>query len=241
VPAALETLARLAPDQGGWDEARDERWHEAMAVLDGHVCHQGDVYEVTPRAVPFVVELVEYHRNYQLDELVEYLARLAIATNRYARSDDPDSRALAERLDTALTGESGAILDWFDGGLAEARTGVEVGDNFQRTTTYLVVFTPGLRTRGYERLRERDALPFYVYAAAAEIDEHPDWLLERAVADTNADEELERLAAAAFIARTGDHGARLRAGTDELLGPTTAGKLERALPLLGRPAIPGLR
>lgn len=231
VPGALTFLAELDPDWNPKNAVTLERRDEAIDVLMSHTLHQGSLYEVTPRTLPFVLRLVDHHCRTGMadlvaepaieDDLAIYPAEVAQSAFQYARHEGPEDRRLAEQIDAVLADEADRILGWFDGDL-------------RAVATFTCLYGAPLRERGYEQLRQWDHVPYYANMAMAEVGDPPDWALERAEATLEAPAQKDRLAAAALIACAGDVPDRLKPRLDEILRPGAHMILRRdlALPIL---------
>jgi hypothetical protein len=218
----------VADHDPDWNPKNDVTWErraEALNVLQGHAIHQGTLYEVTPHIVPFVMQLVSRHcadgRSDLADEppIEDDLAilppTLAQAAFRYRRRDDAADRRLGERVAAALGEEADRVLGWFD--------------DLRATAILTSLYSEPLRDAGLARVRELDSMPYYAFAAMAEIGDPPDWMLDRAEANLEAPDRKDRLAAAALIACTGDVPDRLKADLDEILRPGADAILNRSL------------
>lgn len=225
VPAALSFLAELDPDWNPKNEVTRERRAEALNTLHGHALRQGTLYEVTPYIVPFVMGLVSRHsadgRSDLADEppieddLAVMAPTLAEAAFRYRHCEDAEDRRLGERVDAALGEKADRVLGWFD--------------DLRAAAILTALYSEPLRDAGLGRVRELEGLPYYAYAAMAEIGDPPDWMVDRAESDLEAPDRKDRLAAAALIACTGDVPDRLKADLDEILRPGADAILNRSL------------
>jgi hypothetical protein len=87
----------------------EETRMEAFSVLQSNVWHQGDIYEVTPHVVPFLLELAEGD-----PELIEYLGVLAQSARRYLQRPEPEARALGAAVLSALVQGLPRIKAWME-------------------------------------------------------------------------------------------------------------------------------
>jgi hypothetical protein len=94
MPDLIRALANPSRD------ARSEVWHQ----LYGNIWHQGTIYEATPYAVPFLIELAASPQTPARFEILSYLGLLADGLSYVAQHKGltGHSRELAEQLQTEL-------------------------------------------------------------------------------------------------------------------------------------------
>lgn len=209
VPGALRTLMR-------GDELDEDTYRDALAVLQSHVWHQGDVFDVTLGAVPLLFQIIENSRasTAQQLELAQLSVLIADSARRYRQGDDPERHALADKILGAFAAEKAALLAWLGGPLAES-------------AVFIATCVPSVREAVLLGLETVVELPFFGFLGLAELDAPPAWVLERAVRAVSSELEATRFAAARLLARHAKAEGDLLTQLEAALVPHAAAMLER--------------
>ncbi len=195
-----------------YDRDEDTRM-DALEVLQSHVWHQGDVYEVTPFVVPFAAHVVGDRSAPARGDVAFFLAVVAESARRYARSTEVDTRALGERTLTALAEEREAIVrGWRDEDGAVVEAAVALGWLLEALHADLVA-----------HLKSPDTslgASHFVALALLPAGREP-WAIERALrAIEHAPAESTRVAAALLVQLSGAAtNAELSSKIDSLTAP----------------------
>lgn len=203
VPRALDTLATERSSES-------DAFMDALDVFQSHVWHQGDIYEVTPFAVPFLLEVAAARPG----SLGEELAALLVVIVESARRcpDAALGRAVLDALDAKL------LLGWLDG-------------EWCGYGALLALARDDLREPALARLQAHDALPLAALFALARLDVPPAWAAERARPLLSGEGAALRAAAAILLLRSGLATEADAPGLDAALGPGAEQSLLDALEL----------
>jgi len=98
--------------RGVYDRDEDARM-DALDVLQSHVCHQGDIYEVTPYVIPFATHVVDDPRAPARGDVALFLAVVAESARRYSQSAVQEERNLGARTLRTLSDERDSIGRWW--------------------------------------------------------------------------------------------------------------------------------
>jgi len=116
--------ANVAAQLRGLVSEDEDAFEDALwGGLAAHVWHQGDIYEVSPLVVPFIVGIVDDPAVARRGDVAGFLVNLGESACRYVRSDDGEQRALGQRTCRALLDDARSIERWWrdeDDGVAEA-------------------------------------------------------------------------------------------------------------------------
>lgn len=218
VPSALGVLRHAEIYRAVPDEIE-----EAFAVLERHVMREGQLYPVVVAAVPFLLAVMR--------KPSQVSARIAELIARYAACAGTLEQPIHARLLQILGDSGGEIIRWF---------GV-----YDRPLGALAIHVPALREPFIAAIEGAERVSAEILLAIVELDlrEAPGET-EKAARDLieNADDELSRMSAAAFLARFGDHPPALRSRIDSSLPPSAATSLKRVtgglwVPTVTRPVV----
>lgn len=213
VPSALGVLRhaeiyRVVPDE----------IEEAFGVLERHVMRDGQLYPVVIAAAPFLLAAMRKPSHVS--------SRIADLIARYASIAGTLEQPLSSRLLQMLGDSSGDVIRWF---------GVH-----DRPLGALAIYVPALREPLVAAVEGAERVSPEILLALIELDlrEAPGES-EASARDLieNADDELSRMAAAAFLARFGDHPPALRSRIDSSLPPSAATSLKRVTGGLWTPTV----
>jgi len=219
-----EALTLLATER----DTESDEWADAMDVLCSHVSHQGDIYEVTPRVVPFIFDLLSMPEVAGPRGLAECLVLWAESAKRYEASAQPEDRALGRSLDAALALHAPEVAGW-------------LGGDLEQEAVLVAAYSSRLRAPVLAAVQAQHRPSFSAYIAMTLIGEWPEWMHQRAAKALGCDDAMERLAAAAFIACSGRVPDDLLPQLDAILTPDAAAKLTAAFDRPLELKIPRLR
>jgi hypothetical protein len=194
---------------------------EAFDVLEQHVIRDGQLYPVALATLPFLFATLR-----KVSPLSERVADLIALYTSAAGTLDV---ALRERLLQIVADHSADIVRWWG--------------RYDRALAALVVFTPGLRTLYLAAVEGAERIEPEVLLVLAELDEAPGdtQAFAYAMLDGADSSEVQRMAAAAFLARCGDHTPEQLLRIDAALPPTARGVLRNYVrfwtPNLTRPVV----
>ncbi len=114
VPGALEAM-RFGADAS--DEAFAEAWND---VLLGHVWHQGTIYPVTPKVIPFIFDIVERSPALKEDvemqaQVAEFVLHCAESARDATDSSDAEARAVGKEVLEVLASLEPRLRAWAAG------------------------------------------------------------------------------------------------------------------------------
>lgn len=213
VPSALGVLRHAEIYRAVPDEIE-----EAFAVLERHVMLDGQLYPVVVAAVPFLLSAMR--------KPSQVTPRIAELIARYASCLKTLEEPIQSRLLQMLGDSAGEIIRWF--GL------------YDRPLGAMAIHVPSLREPFVAAVEGAEQASPEILLALVELDlpEAPGET-EKVARDLleNVDDELSRMAAAAFLARFGDHPPALRARIDAVLPPSAATSLKRLTGGLWTPTV----
>ena len=218
VPSALGVLRHAEIYRAVPDEIE-----EAFSVLERHVMCEGQLYPVVVAAVPFLLAVVR--------KTSPVAGRIAELLARYASCAGSLEEPLRSRFLQLLGDHAGELIRWFGA--------------HDRPLGALAIHVPAVREPFIAAVEGAERVSAEILLALIELD------LREAPGDTeavardlieNADDELSRMSAAAFLARFGDHPPALRARIDSALPPSAAKSLQRVtgglwIPTVTRPVV----
>ncbi len=216
VPSALGVLrhAELYQDY-------PQEIEEAFGVLESHVIKDGQLYPVALAALPFLFATLR--KTSPLDERIADLIAL------YASAVSTLETPLADRLRTIISDQSGDVIRWWG--------------RYDRALAALAVYVPGLRAAYLAAAEGAERVEPDVLLALIEIGEAPGETpaLALAMLDGADATDIQRIAAAAFLARFGQHTPEQLMRIDAALPPTAPGQLRKYVrfwtPNLTRPVV----
>ena len=213
VPSALGVLRHAEIYRAVPDEIE-----EAFSVLERHVMRDGQLYPVAIAAVPFLLAVMRKGSPVAM--------RIAELIARYASIAGTLEQPIQARLLQLLGDHAGELIRWF---------GVH-----DRALGALAIHVPAIREPFIAAIEGAERVSPEIMLAIVELDlrEAPGET-EAAARDLieNADDELSRMSAAAFLARFGDHPPALRSRIDNALPPSAAKSLNRVTAGLWTPTV----
>jgi hypothetical protein len=178
---------------------------EAFGVLEQHVIRDGQLYPVALATLPFLFATL---RKVSLisDRIAELIAL-------YASAADTLDAPLRDRLLQIIADHSADVVRWWG--------------CYDRPLAALVVLTPGLRTLYLAAVEGAERVEPEVLLALIELDDAPGDTpaFAYAMLDGADSTDVQRTAAAAFLARFGEHTPEQLARIDAALPPTARGML----------------
>jgi len=204
VPSALAVL-RHAPLYLKFPEEIEE----AFAVLESHPMRAGELFPVAVTVVPFLFAAVSRGRA-QGWPIVDRIADLIARYTQLAPTLEPKLR---DRLEQIVIDHGGEILGWLD--------------TMPRAACAIALALPAFRHDFLDAVDHADEVAPEVLLALVELGATPGSTIRRALdlLDAAASSELERMCAAALLARYVDRTPELRTRINAALPPTAAGAL----------------
>jgi hypothetical protein len=194
---------------------------EAFAVLEQHVFRDGQLYPVALATLPFLFATVR--KGTPVDERIADLIALYATTARTL--DVP----LGERLLQIIADHAGDVIRWFG--------------KFDRALGALAIQVAALRPLFVAAIEGAERLSPEVLLALIELNEAPgeSQAFALTVLDGPDSTDLARMAAAAFLARFGQHSPELLTRIDAALPPTAGNTLRNLVvhwtPNVERPVV----
>lgn len=213
VPSALGVLRHAVIYAGVPSEIE-----EAFAVLQEHVMLNGQLYPVALATLPFMFDTLR--RGSPVG------GRLAEIIARYTLIADTLDKPLATRFMQMIADQAGDIVRWLG-----------QGGGYDRALGALAIHVPSLREVFLAAVEGAEKLSPETLLALMELGEAPGETVEIAVSMLDAKADLERMAAAAFLAKFGTHSPDLAARIDAALPPSAQGAIRRHLNGLWSPTI----
>lgn len=216
VPSALGVLRHP-------DVYRDypEEIEDAFAVLEAHVIKGDQLYPVAIATLPFLFATLR-----KVSPVSERIADLiALYASASATLDAP----VCERMLQIIADQSGDVMSWWE--------------RYDRALAALVIYTPALRTLYLAKVEGAERVEPEVLLALIELEEAPGDTLSIASAmlDGPDSTDVQRMAAAAFLARFGDHAPDQLMRIDAAMPPEAATTLRKLVrfwsPNLTRPVV----
>jgi hypothetical protein len=180
---------------------------EAFAVLETHVIKDGQLYPVALATLPFLFSTLR-----KVSPISERIADLIAL---YASAGSTLEVPLSDRLAQIITDQSHDVIRWWG--------------RYDRALATLAIFVPGLRALYLAAVEGAERVDPEVLLALIEIGEAPGETPALAVAmlDGADSTDLQRMAAAAFLARFGEHTPEQLMRIDAALPPSARGQLRR--------------
>jgi hypothetical protein len=194
---------------------------EAFAVLENHVIKDGQLYPVALATLPFLFATLR--KTSAVSERIADLIAL------YASAATSLDKPLGDKLLEIIADQNGDVIRWLG--------------RYDRALAGLAVYTPGLRTAYLAAVEGAERVEPEVLLALVELGEAPGETpaLALAMFDGADSTDLQRTAAAAFLARFGEHGPVQLARIDAALPPTAQSTLRKLVrfwtPNLTRPSV----
>lgn len=218
VPSALGVVRHAEIYRAVPDEIED-----AFSVLERHVIRDGQLYPVALATLPFLLATMR--------KPSQIAARIAELIALYASCAGTLEAPLDGHLRQQLGDHAGELICWL---------GVH-----DRAIGALAIHVPALREAFIAAIEGAERLAPEVLLALVELDLRESPGESEAFARDlleNADDELSRMAAAAFLARFGEHPPALRTRIDATLPPSAATSLKRLtnglwIPTVVRPVV----
>ena len=194
---------------------------EAFDVLEQHVMRDGQLYPVALATLPFLFA--------SLRKVSPVSERVADLIAHFASLASTLEAPLAERLLSIIADQSAEVIRWWD--------------RYDRALAALAVYTPGLRTMYIAAVEGAERVEPEVLLALIELGEPAGDTSELAFAmlDGADSSDLQRMAAAAFLARFGEHTPEQLMRIDAALPPAASGTLRKLVrfwtPNVTRPVV----
>jgi hypothetical protein len=194
---------------------------EAFAVLETHVIKDGQLYPVALATLPFMFAT--------LRKVSPASERIADLIALYASAASTLETPLADRLRQIITDQSHDVIRWWG--------------RYDRALATLAVYVPGLRALYLAAVEGAERVDPEVLLALIELGEAPGDTpaLALAMLDGPDSTDLQRMSAAAFLARFGEHTPERLMRIDAALPPSARGQLRRLVrfwtPNLTRPVV----
>jgi len=209
VPQALRVLAVAA-------DAQSDDWAEALnGTVLGHIWHQGDIYPVTPHALPFLVAIADEPRSAGRAEVARAAARIAQAAARYAHKKEEADAALGRATADVFAANAATIAGWLGGELDEP-------------ASLIASVVTALREPFGAFLGGRASFSPWHHLAVERWPEVPDWAYAGAEKEV-AGETPAAIAAAVLLQRKTDLSDAVARRVDALTTPPMRAALEAAL------------
>jgi hypothetical protein len=216
VPSALGVLRHA-------DIYRDcpQEIEEAFAVLEQHVIKDGQLFPVALATVPFLLATMR-----KVSPVTERIADLIAL---YASAASTLEAPLGDRLLQIIADQSAELVRWWG--------------RYDRALAALAVHTPGLRTLYLAAVEGAERVEPEVLLALIELGDAPgdSTALAFAMLDGADSSDVQRMAAAAFLARFGQHSPDALMRIDAALPPTARAQLRKLVqfwnPNLTRPVV----
>jgi hypothetical protein len=216
VPSALGVLRHAEIYRGCPQEIE-----EAFDVLEQHVIRNGKLYPVAIATIPFLFSA--------LRKVSPASERIADLIALYASAASTLEPALRDRLLQIIADHSADVIRWWG--------------RYDRALAALAVYTPGLRTLYLAAVEGAEWIEPEVLIALIELGESPGESQHFALAmlDGADSTDIQRTAAAAFLARFGEHTPEQLVRIDAALAPSARGALRNYVkfwtPNLTRPVV----
>lgn len=212
VPSALGVLRHADIYKGVPDEIE-----EAFAVLERHVVRDGQLYPVVIAALPFLFATL------RKGSFVS--TRIADLIALYASTAHTLEAPIDARVHSLITDHAGEIASWLG--------------SYDRALGAIAIHIPTLRDVFLAAVEGAEHVTPEVLVALLELGEAPGDTVALAIAmfDGPDSPDIARTAAAAFLARFGDHPAELRTRIDAALPPSATTALRRLVGNLWTPVI----
>ncbi len=194
---------------------------EAFDVLERHVFKDDQLYPVAIATLPFLFATLR-----KISPLSERIADLIAL---YASTSVTLEPPLCERLLQIIADQSGDVMGWWG--------------RYDRALAALAVHTPALRTLYLAKVEGAEYLEPEVFVALIELGEAPgeSIALANAMLDGADSTDLQRIAAAAFLAQFGEHTPQQAMRIDGALPPNARAILRKLVrfwtPNLLRPTV----
>jgi hypothetical protein len=212
VPSALGVLRHADIYKGVPDEIE-----EAFAVLERHVVRDGQLYPVVVAALPFLFATIRK---------APFIApRIADLIAMYASTAHTLETPLDVRVRQLISDHGGEIARWLG--------------HYDRALSAIAIHVPALRDIFIAAVEGAERVAPEILLALVELGEAPGETPQLALAmfDGPDSPDISRTAAAAFLARFGDHAPELRTRIDAALPPAATTALRRLANNLWNPVI----
>lgn len=202
VPSALGVLRHIEIYRNCPQEIE-----EAFTVLETHVIKDGQLYPVALATLPFLFATLR-----KVSPLSERIADLIAL---YASAVSTLEAPLGDRLAQLIGDQSHDVIRWWG--------------RYDRALAALAIYVPGLRPLYLAAVEGAERVDPEVLLALIEIGEAPGETpaLALAMLDGADSSDLQRMAAAAFLARFGEHTPEQLLRIDAALPPSARGQLRR--------------
>jgi hypothetical protein len=180
---------------------------EAFTVLETHAIKDGQLYPVALATLPFLFSTLR-----KVSPISERIADLIAL---YASAVGSLEAPLGDRLTTIITDQSHDVIRWWG--------------RYDRALATLAIYIPGVRPLYLAAVEGAERVDPEVLLALIEIGEAPGDTpaLAMAMLDGADSSDLQRMAAAAFLARFGEHSPEQLMRIDAALPPSARGQLRR--------------
>ena len=179
---------------------------EAFDVLETHVINHGQLYPVALATLPFLFATLR-----KGSPIAERIADLIAL---YVGAAGTLEAPLGDRLKQLVTDQAGDVIRWLG--------------QYDRALGALAIHVPGLRPLYVAAIEGAERVSPETLLALVELGESPGYTVDLALAMLEGADapELTQMAAAAFLARFGQHSPEVLLRVDTALPPTAPESLE---------------